>query len=92
MGVRLVVSRVTLRETTTRALLRDDVQALRLGDFGLDPVVKLQEGSVDLQLDQPPYGPPSMIRGKRMSYRIRGMEALEGLDPLPWLAGVGEEP
>lgn len=73
-------------------VLVEDVQALRLGDFGLDPVVKLQDSSVDLELDQPPFGPPSMIRGKRMSYRVRGTDALEELDPLPGLAGIGEEP
>jgi len=73
-------------------VLVEDLQAVRLGDLGLDPVVRFQESSIDLEFDQPPFGPPSMIRGRRMSYRIRGIDALEELDPLPGLAGGKENP
>jgi hypothetical protein len=78
-------------DTPVVEVLVEDVQEVRLHDFGLDPVVRFEDSMVFLELDQPPFGRPSMVRGRQMSYRVRDVGGLEELVPLPGLSEDAED-
>lgn len=79
-------------DTSVVEVLVEDVQELHLVDFWLDPVVRFAESEVILELNKPAFASPCLIRGMRLSYRIREIPALEELAPLPGLAEGAESP